>query len=67
MSKNNKSVKMLLPGIGIVLGSGVGMLASILCSFHIAAGMIGGGVAGLLICLIASMLSGKGSGAKGRV
>jgi hypothetical protein len=61
-----KSVKTLLPALGIVFGSGVGALASILYSFHIAAGMIGGAVAGLLIGLIASMLFGKGSGSKGR-
>jgi hypothetical protein len=64
---NNKSVKMLLSGLGIVFGFGVGMLDSILCSFHIVTGMIGGAAAGLLIGLVASMLSGKGSGAKGRV
>jgi uncharacterized membrane protein len=62
---NKKSVKTLLPALGIVFGSGVGALASILYSFHIAAGMIGGAVAGLLIGLIASMLFGKGSGSKG--
>jgi hypothetical protein len=62
---NKKSVKTLLPALGIVFGFGVGALASILYSFHIAAGMIGGAVAGLLIGLIASMLFGKGSGSKG--
>ena len=62
---NKKSVKTLLPALGIVFGSGGGALASILYSFHIAAGMIGGAVAGLLIGLIASMLFGKGSGSKG--
>ncbi|MGI6586101.1 MAG: hypothetical protein ACOX3L_09240 [Lutisporaceae bacterium] len=62
---NKKSVKTLLPALGIVFGSGVGALASILYSFHIAAGMIRGAVAGLLIGLIASMLFGKGSGSKG--
>ncbi|MGI6716763.1 MAG: hypothetical protein ACOX3X_06160 [Eubacteriales bacterium] len=65
MSKNKNSVIKLLPALGIVFGSGVGTLASILYSFHIAAGMIGGAVAGLLIGLIASMLFGKGSGSKG--
>lgn len=60
-----KSVKTQLPALGIVFGSGVGALASILYSFHIAAGMIGGAVAGLLIGLIASMLFGKRSGSKG--
>lgn len=64
---NNKIVKMLLPGLGIVLGSGVGTLASILYSFHIAAGIIGGAAVGLLIGLVVSMLFGTGSGAKGRV
>ena len=64
---NNKSVKMLLPGLGVVFGFGAGMLASILCSFHIVTGMIGGAVVGLLIGLFASMLFGKGSRAKGRV
>ncbi|MFY9385639.1 MAG: hypothetical protein WBK24_05000 [Dethiobacteria bacterium] len=63
---NNKSVKMLLPGLGVVLGSGVGMLASTLYSFHLVIGMIGGAAAGLLIGLIASMLFGKRSGTKGR-
>ena len=54
MSKNNKSVKVLIPVLGIVFGSGV----------HIAAGIIGGAAAGLLISLIVLTL--KGSGAKGR-
>ena len=62
---NKKYVRELLPGVGIVFGCGLGTLASILYSFHIAAGMIGGAVAGLLIGLIASMLFGKGSGSKG--
>jgi hypothetical protein len=64
---NNKSVKMLLLGLGIVFGSGVGIMVSILYSFHIAAGIIGGAAEGLLISLIASMLFGSGSGEKGRV
>ncbi len=64
MSKNNKSVKVLIPVLGIVFGSGVGILASMLYSFHIAAGIIGGAAAGLLISLIVLTL--KGSGAKGR-
>jgi hypothetical protein len=38
---NNKSSKMFLPGLGIVFGSGVGILASILYRFHISAGYIG--------------------------
>ena len=66
MSKKKNSVIMLLPALGIVFGSGVGALASILYSFHIAAGMIGGAVAGLLIGLIASMLFGKRNRAEGR-
>lgn len=61
-----KSVKMLIPGLGIVFGSGAGMMASILYSFHIAIGMIGGAAVGLLIGHIASMLFGTGSGAKDR-
>jgi hypothetical protein len=64
---NNKSVKMLLPGLGIVFSSGIGMMASVLYSFHIAIGMIGGAALGLLIGLIASMLFGMGSSEKGRV
>jgi hypothetical protein len=67
MSKNNKSVKMLLPGLGIVFGSGIGLLASILCSFHMAVGIIGGAAVGLLVCIIVLMLYGKESGEKGRV
>ena len=67
MSKKKNSVIMLLPALGIVFGSGVGTLASILYSFHLAAGMIGGAVAGLLIGLIALMLFGMGSGSKGVV
>ena len=67
MSKKKNSVIMLLPALGIVFGSGVGTLASILYSFHLAAGMIGGAVAGLLIGLIALMLFGKGRGSKGGV
>ena len=63
---NKKSVKTLLPGLSIVFGSGVGMMASMLYSFHIAMGMIGGAAVGLLIGLIASMLFGMGSGAKDR-
>ena len=39
MSKN-KSVKMVLPGLGVVFGSGVGMLASVLFSFHLVIGII---------------------------
>jgi predicted lipid-binding transport protein (Tim44 family) len=66
MSKDNKSVKMLLPMLGIVFGSGIGILASILYSFHIAAGMIGGAAAGLLVGLTASILFGNGKGAKSR-
>ena len=62
---NKKSVKTLLPGLSIVFGSGVGMMASMLYSFHIAMGMIGGAAVGLLFGLIASMLFGKGSGSKG--
>jgi hypothetical protein len=49
--------------LGIVFGSGVGILASMLYSFHITAGIICGAAAGLLIGLITSIL--KGSGAKG--
>lgn len=64
---NNKSLKMLFPGLGVVIGSGVGIMASMLYSFHIAIGVIGGVAVGLLIGLIASMLFGTGSGAKGRV
>ncbi|MGI6363288.1 MAG: hypothetical protein ACOX21_06010 [Bacillota bacterium] len=60
---NDKSVKVLLPVLGIVFGSGVGILASMLYSFHIAAGIICGAAVGLLIGLIASIL--KGSGANG--
>ncbi|MGI6575649.1 MAG: hypothetical protein ACOX3A_07360 [bacterium] len=63
---NKKSVKTLLPGLSIVFGSGVGMMASMLYSFHIAMGMIGGAAVGLLFGLIASMLFGMRSGAKGR-
>jgi hypothetical protein len=63
---NIKSLKMLIPGLGIVFGSGAGMMGSILCSFHIAIGIIGGAAVGLLIGLITSMLFGMGSGAKDR-
>ncbi len=63
---NKKSVKTLLPGLSIVFGSGVGMMASMLYSFLIAMGMIGGAAVGLLFGLIASMLFGMRSGAKGR-
>jgi len=63
---NKKSVKTLLPGLSIVFGSGVGMMASMLYSFHIAMGMIGGAAVGLLFGLIASMLFGMRSCAKGR-
>lgn len=52
---------MLLPALGVVFGSGVGMLASILYSFHLVIGMIGGAAAGLLISFIGSMLFGKRS------
>ena len=55
---NKKSVKTLLPALGIVFGFGVGALASILYSFHIAAGMIGCAVAGVQFGLIASLLCG---------
>jgi hypothetical protein len=58
---NNKSSKVFLPGLGIVFGSGVGILASILYRFHISAGMIGGAAVGLLLGLIALNLFGKGS------
>lgn len=58
------SPKMLLPGLGIIFGSVAGMMVSILYSFHIAIGMIGGAAVGLLIGLVSSMLSGKGSGTK---
>ena len=58
---------MLLPGLGIVFGFGIGSLVSILASFHIAAGMIGGAAVGLMIGLIASILLDKGSGEKDRV
>jgi len=63
---NTKSAKKLIPGLGIVFGSGAGMVASILYSFHIAIGVIGGAAAGLLISLIASMLFGMGSRTKER-
>lgn len=63
---NNKSVKTLLPGLGVVFGSGVGMLASTLYSFHLVIGIIGGAAAGLLIGFIASMLFGKRIGAEGK-
>jgi len=62
---NKKSVKMLLPGLSIVFGSGIGVMASILYSFHIAIGIIGGAAVGLLIGLIVSMLFGMRSRAKG--
>ena len=57
---------MLSTGLGIVFGSGVGVLASILYSFHIAAGIIGGAAVGLLIGIIASMLFGTERGATAR-
>jgi hypothetical protein len=43
---NKKSVKTLLPALGIVFGSGVGMPASMLYSFHVTAGIICGAAAG---------------------
>lgn len=52
---NNKSVKILLPGLGVIFGAGAGILASTLFSFHLVIGIIGGAAAGLLICLIALM------------
>lgn len=61
-----KSVKTLFPGLGVVFGSGVGMLASVLFSFHLVIGIIGGAAVGLLIGLIASTLFGKRNGAEGR-
>jgi len=63
---NKKYEKMPLLGLGVVFCCGVGMLASILYSFHLAAGMIGGAAAGLLIGFIASMLFGKKSVAEER-
>jgi NhaP-type Na+/H+ or K+/H+ antiporter len=63
---NKKSVRMLSTGLGIVFGSGVGVLASILYSFHIAASIIGGAAVGLLIGIIASMLFGTERGATAR-
>jgi len=38
--------RILLPVLGIVFGSGVGMLASMLYSFHVTAGIICGAAAG---------------------
>jgi hypothetical protein len=63
---NNKSVKTLLPGLGVVFGYGVGMLASTLYNFHLVIGIIGGAAAGLLIGFIALMLFGKRFGAEGK-
>ena len=57
-----KSVKTQLPALGIVFGSGVGALAAILYSSPIAAGMIGGAVAGLLFGIIGTMMYGMGRG-----
>ena len=54
-----KSVKTLFPGLGVVFGSGVGTLASVLFSFHLIIGIIGGAAAGLLIGLFALMLFDK--------
>jgi len=63
---NTKSAKMLLPGLSIVFGSGVGVVASMLYNFHIAIGIIGGAAVGLLFGLIALMLFGKRNRAEGR-
>jgi uncharacterized membrane protein len=63
---NNKSVKILLPSLGIVFGAGVGMIASMLYSFHIALGMISGAAVGLLIGIIVPMQYGLRSRVKGR-
>ena len=52
-------IKTLLPGLSIVFGSGAGMLASTLYSFHLVIGIIGGAAAGLLIGFIAPMLFSK--------
>jgi len=41
-----KIIRILLPVLGIVFGSGVGMLASMLYSFHVTAGIICGAAAG---------------------
>lgn len=59
---NSKSVKALLPGLGVVFGSGVGMLVSALYSFHLVIGIIGGAAAGLLISFMAPMLFDSSSG-----
>ena len=59
---NSNSVKALLPGLGVVFGSGVGMLVSALYSFHLVIGIIGGAAAGLLICFMAPMLFDSSSG-----
>jgi len=63
---NKKYGKILLPALGIVFGSGVGILVSILFSFQLMIGIIGGAAVGLLISLIGSMLFGKRSGSDGR-
>jgi hypothetical protein len=63
---NNKSVKTMLPGLGVMFGAGVGILASTLFSFHLVIGIIGGAAAGLLICLIAPMLFDKRIDSEGK-
>ena len=53
------SIKTRFPGLVVVFGSGVGTLVSVLFSFHLIIGIIGGAAAGLLIGLIALMLFDK--------
>lgn len=51
MSKGNKSMKAFLPGLGIVVGVGAGLLVSILSNIQITIGVVGGAALGLVIAL----------------
>ncbi len=64
MSKKNQTVKSMLPALGIVFGTGAGILISVLYVFPLWGGVAGGAAAGLLIGMIASNLFGKRNGTK---
>lgn len=64
MSGNKNLPKSLLPVLGLVFGTGLGILASALWRFSIAPGMIAGSAAGLIAGLVFQNLSaGKRNGA----
>ncbi len=56
MSEKNQSMKAFMPALGLVFGSGAGVIITVLCDFKIAFGVIIGAAAGLMIGLVFSHL-----------